>query len=304
MRTWTFLCIILAFAGCRNNSGTGITASGTIEGTDITIAAEVAGKIVERRVDEGARVHNGDTLLVIDDTEFQIQLRQAVANGEAAEAQYKLTVEGPRKEDIVQAEGAFKNAEGDFNRMESLLASHTVTQKQFDDAKARYISAQQAYQKLHTGSRQEEIIAARARRDQAIAQADQLRKKIRDCHILSPSDGTVTLKSVEPGEYVTVGANLLRVTYLDNVKLTIYVPETELGNVHVGQKAKVTIDTYKEKSFDGTVTYIASTAEFTPKNVQTIEERSKLVFAVKLQISNPDGILKSGMPADATIAKE
>jgi HlyD family secretion protein len=111
----------------------------------------------------------------------------------------------------------------------------------------------------------------------------------------------VTLKSIEQGEFVAVGANLLRITYLDKVKLTIYVSETELGNVRIGQKAKVAIDTYKDKSFEGTVTYISSAAEFTPKNVQTKEERAKLVFAVKLQIDNPEGILKPGMPADATL---
>ena len=301
MKQWIIVCAVGLLAGCGDNGNSRITASGTIEGTDVTIAAEVAGKVRERRVDEGSRVAKGDTLLVIDDTDFQIQLRQALANEDAVEAVYKLTVKGPRKEDVAQAEVTYKNAEEDFKRMESLLASHTVTQKQYDDARTKYLSSQQAYQKLQTGSRQEEILAARAQRDQATAQADQLRKKIHDCHILSPSGGVVTLKSVEPGEFVAVGANLLRITYLDKVKLTIYVAETDLGKVRMGQNATVAIDTYKDKSFSGTVTYISSTAEFTPKNVQTKEERAKLVFAVKLQIDNPEGILKPGMPADATL---
>src|SRR5262249_31837667 len=163
-----------------------------------------------------------------------------------------------------------------FRRMEGLIDSHAVTQKQYDDARAQYTATQQAYEKMIHGSRREEIDAARAHRDQAAAQADQLRKKVRDCTVVSPTTGVVTLKSVEPGEFVTVGANLLRITFLDNVKLTIYVNEPDLGNVHLGQKAKVAIDTYKDRSFDGAVTYISQVAEFTPKNVQTKEERSKL----------------------------
>ncbi|HTK82727.1 MAG TPA: efflux RND transporter periplasmic adaptor subunit [Bacteroidota bacterium] len=304
MRSLLLLAALFFVAGCSKDDKNNITASGTIEGTETTIAAEVAGKIKDLRADEGTRVKTGDTLLVIDDTDFQIQLRQALANEDAAVAQYKLTVEGPRKEDIAQAEAAFKNAEEDFKRMESLLASHTVTQKQYDDAKARYVSAEQGYRKLQTGSRQEEILGARARREQAQAQSDQLRKKIRDCNVVSPSDGVVSVKSVERGEFVTVGANLLRVTYLQAVKLTIYVGESDLGSIRLGQTASVTIDTYKDSSFAGTVNFISSTAEFTPKNVQTKEERSKLVFAVKLLIDNPHGILKPGMPADAALRRE
>lgn len=304
MKFWIFMFILLPFAGCSHSDDGAISASGTIEGTDVNIAAEVPGRVRERRVDEGSRVDRGDTLVIIDDTDYQIQLRQAAANEDAADAQYRLTLEGPRKEDIAQAEIAFKNAEEDFKRMEGLLASHSVSQKQYDDARARNNAAQQAYQKLVTGSRRDEIAAARARREQAAAQVEQLQKKIRDCSVLAPSGGVVTLKSIEPGELVTVGANLLRITYLDNVKLTIYVSEPDLGSVRLGQRAKVTIDTYGSKSFVGTVKYISQIAEFTPKNVQTREERAKLVFAVKLQIDNPEGILKPGMPADATLAKE
>ncbi|HEV8538768.1 MAG TPA: efflux RND transporter periplasmic adaptor subunit [Bacteroidota bacterium] len=281
-----------------------ISASGTIEGTDVNISTEVPGRVRERRVDEGSRVGRGDTLLIIDDTEYQIQLRQASANEDAAEAQYRLTVEGPRKEDVAQAEIAFKNAEDDFKRMEGLLASHSVSQKQYDDARARVIAAQQAYLKLQTGSRREEIATARARREQAAAQVELLRKKIRDCHVLAPSAGVVTLKSIEPGEFVSVGASLLRITYLDNVKLTIYVSEPDLGRIRLGQHARITIDSKKNNTFDGVVTYISQIAEFTPKNVQTKEERAKMVFGVKLLIENPEGILKPGMPADAFMANE
>ncbi|MFN0158724.1 MAG: HlyD family secretion protein [Bacteroidota bacterium] len=288
-------------AGCSGNDAGSIEASGTIEGTDVNVGTEVAGKIRELRVEEGADVKTGDTLVVIDDTDYQLQLRQAVANELAATAQYRLAVAGSRKEDVIQAESAYKNAGKDYVRLKDLLASQTVTQKQFDDAEARYVAAEQTYQKLVRGLRSDEIAAVAARRDQAQAHADQLRKKVRDCFILAPMHGVVTLRAIEVGELVTMGANVIRITYMEKIKLTIYVNETDLGNVRLGQTATVSIDADSEKKYTGRIVYISPTAEFTPKNVQTKEERTKLVFGVRIEVENPDGSLKPGLPADAVL---
>jgi HlyD family secretion protein len=285
--------------GCSGNSKDHIEASGTIEGTDVNIGSEVSGRVKEVRIEEGAKVNQGDTLVLIDDADYQLQLRVAIANQEAAEAQYRVAVEGSRKEDILQAEAAFKSADKDFKRMKELLASQTITQKQYDDAEARFISTQQTYEKLVRGLRAEEIVVARARRDQAAAQADLLKKKVRDCYVTAPSNGTITLKAVEPGELVVPGSNLLRITYLEKMKLTIYVSEEQISRIQLGQKATVTTDA--GGAFDGKVIYKSPVAEFTPKNVQTKEERTKLVFGVKILIDNPEGKLSPGIPADATI---
>jgi HlyD family secretion protein len=290
---------LATIAGCSGNSKDKIEASGTIEGTDVNIASEVAGRIRQVRVEEGARVLAGDTLVLIDDTDYQIQLRQALANEQAADAQYRIAVEGSRKEDVLQAEAAFKSADKDFKRMKELLASQTVTQKQYDDAEARFITAQQMFEKVTRGLRPEEITTARARREQAQAQADQLKKKVRDCSVLAPTVGTVTLRAVEPGELVGPGSNLVRITYLDKVKLTIYVNEDQIPRVKLEDKAVVTTDAGLK--FDGKVIYKSPVAEFTPKNVQTKEERTKLVFGVKILIDNPEGKLSPGIPADAII---
>jgi HlyD family secretion protein len=184
--------------------------------------------------------------------------------------------------------------------MKELLASQTITQKQYDDAEARYISAQQAYDKLVHGLRAEEIVAVRARRDQALAQTDLLKKKVRDCHVTAPSAGTITLRAVEPGELVGPGSQLLRITYLEKVKLTIYVTEKQISRIQLGQSATVTTDA--GGTFVGKVVYKSPVAEFTPKNVQTKEERTKLVFGVKILVDNPDGRLSPGLPADASIS--
>ena len=296
------LIAALILAGCSGNNEGSITSSGTIEGTDINIGTEAAGRVAAVRVDEGARVHAGDTLVVIDDADYVIQLRQAVANLQSFDAAYRIAVKGARKEDILQAEVAFRTAEADYNRMKDLLESQTITRKQYDDAYARYVAAQQNYEKMRNWSRPEEIDAAREKRDLAAAQADLLRKKVRDCRITAPSAGTVTLRSVEPGELVTVGTNVIRLTYLDKVKLMIYVNESDLGRIRLGDKAQVSVDSDPSRKFEGTVVYLSPTAEFTPKNVQTKEERTKLVFGVKIELPNPDGALKPGLPADAVVS--
>lgn len=294
--------VLFSSFSCSGGSGGRIESSGTIEGTDVNIGVEVGGKVSTVRVEEGSRVRAGDTLLVVDDAEYQIQLRQATANLASFESAYRLAVEGSRKEDIVQAEAAYRTAETDFSRMKALLAEHSVTQKSYDDAYARFVSAEQTYRKLKTGLRPEEIAGARVRRDQAAAQADLLKKRVRDCRVLSPSSGIITLRGVEPGELVTPGMTVLRLTYLDRIKLMIYVNETDLGNVRIGQTALISIDAFAAgKSVEGKVTYISPLAEFTPKNVQTKEERTKLVFGVRIEAENPDGALKPGLPADAVV---
>ena len=293
---------MLTVLGCSGGNGNVIEASGTIEGTDVDVGMEAAGRVSRVLVDEGSRVKPGDTLLTVDDTEYQIQLRQAMANFESFEAQYKLALEGSRKEDIIQAEAAYKTAQTDYERMKGLLASQTVTQKQYDDAYARSVAAEQTYEKLRRGLRPEEITNARVKRDYAAAQVDLLKKKVHDCVLLSPTGGIVTLRSIEPGELVTVGSNVLRITDLDRVNLMIYVNEEELAKVRLGQDARVSVDGYPGRAFDGKVIYVAPSAEFTPKNVQTKEERTKLVFGVKIEVQNPDGALKPGLPADATLA--
>jgi len=300
--TYLVLAALGAAAGCGGNNDGIIEASGTIEGTEINVAAEAAGRVLRVYVSEGARVNAGDTLVLLNDEEYRLQLKQADANLASLDAAYQLAMEGSRKEDLLQAEAAYNAAKADHQRMKDLLASATITQKQYDDVHARFVAAEQTYAKAKSGLRPAEITGARARRDGAAAQAEVLQKRIRDCSVLAPATGTVTLRAVEPGELVGMGSNVIRLTYLDKVKLTIYVGESELGRITLGQPADVFIDAFGEsRTFKGNVVYISPSAEFTPKNVQTKEERTKLVFAVKIEVDNPDGALKPGLPADAVL---
>jgi len=295
------ICALIFLVGCSNGNKNEISASGTIETTEVTVGAKVGGQIQHLYVDEGAQVKQGDTLLLIDRSDLEIQLAQAVASADAAIAQYTLAVRGAREEDITQAEATLKNAEDDLHRMENLNKESSVSAKQLDDARTRFIVAQQIYDKLKRGLRPEEIEAARAHRDQANAAVNAIRKKINDAVVISPSAGVITQKSVEEGEMVLPNGSLFRLSRLEKVHLVIYVTEEELARVKLSQDAKISIDGEPNKTFPGKVIYISSVAEFTPKNVQTKEDRTKLVFGVKIEIPNPDQILKPGMPADALI---
>jgi HlyD family secretion protein len=300
----------------RTKSGGGIRASGTIEAREVNVASRVSGQVRELKADEGSRVKKGDVLALIEHDTADIQLRQAEAGAALAGAQLDLVRKGARGEDIKQGEEALKQvdanlkvASDDARRMRELAAKGSVTLKQKDDAEARLIVAQaqqaqagEGLRKLRQMSRPEEIRAAEARLAQAQASVDLLRKTISDCTITSPVNGVVTRRPIEAGELISPGATVLTVSELDSVHVMIYVTEKELGRVGLGREAEVTIDSAPGRTFKGRVTYISPEAEFTPKNVQTREDRVKLVFGVKVEVPNPDGLLKPGMPADTVLA--
>lgn len=298
--SFLFLLLFIGISGCKNNDGTTITESGTLEATEVTVSAQVGGTVKQLHVDEGAVVSEGDTLAVLDATDLVLQLRQAEAGIAMAEAQLKLAVEGMRKEDVVQAEANFNNAQSDLRRMEELFAVQGVSQKQLEDARTRFTVAQQTYEKAKAGSRQEEIALARSSREQASAVAAAIRKKVGDCYILAPIAGTVTKRYIERGELAGPGMAIVKLSNLQEMTLTVYLPEADIPKIQLGGNAQIRIDAFPERDFNGTVMFISPTAEFTPKNIQTRDERTKLVFGVKLRVANPDGSLKAGIPADAT----
>jgi HlyD family secretion protein len=287
--------------GCSSHDGETIIASGTIEATDVTLSAQAGGQIERVIADEGDIVQSGDTLLIIDNTDWVYQLEQMRGGYEMAEAQFRLAVTGPRKEDIIQAEANYKNAEDDLKRMEDLYRAKSVTEKQLDDAQTRFIVNQQTWEKMKRGSRQEDIDAARAHRDQTKAQMASLQKKVNDCVITATASGTITKRFVEQGELASTGMALYRISILSPMDITIYVSESDLPKVKLNQKAFVHIDAFQNKDYEGKVIFISPSAEFTPKNIETKDERTKLVFSVKVEVPNPDGTLKAGIPADVML---
>jgi HlyD family secretion protein len=308
--------LLLSFYGCSGNGETNIIeASGIIEATYVTVSSKSNGEIIRLLKDEGDFVNEGDTIMVLDQETAFIQLRQAEAGLRMAEAQYNLLKSGARKEDILyaeemlsQAEIHHKSAENDRTRYSNLFKSNAVTYKQFEDASAKYDitlaqynAARENLNKLNNFARPEELSQLEANVEKASAAADLLRKNIRDSYVLTPVSGIITKKFYERGETVNQMSSLFRVADLNVVELVIYVSEQDLGKVKTGQSAEIKTDTYPEKGYTGRVVYISPEAEFTPKNIQTKDERTKLVFAVKIRIDNPEFELKPGMPADARV---
>ncbi len=309
------ISLIFIITACNGNNNGNIVASGNIEAKNIIVSSQVAGIVIQILKDEGAKLNKGDTVLIIDPETYELKLQETLAAKEYAEAQLSLLKKGARSEDINQAEENLKQAEisyelaeKDKERMENLYQSQTITKKQFDDAIANYeinlarlSVARENFQKIKNLSRPEEIKQAEASLNRAIANVNLFKKNLNDCYVTSPSSGFITKKFVEEGETAGRMSSLFQVADLSSVEIVIYIRETELGKVKLGQKAEISIDTYPDKIYEGEVIYISTEAEFTPKNIQTQEERTKLVFAVKIKIENTNFELKDGMPADAVI---
>jgi len=318
MRKYLYCMLILVslILFCSNeDEDTTIEGTGTIEAKQIDISSAVAGKIEQVLVEEGDEVKTGDILLKIDDTDYRIRRKLASAQLDAAEANLKLILSGAREEDVQQAQenvratnAAFQKAKANYERVKNLFENGSATKSTLDDAKAGYEiadakfkSAKKAFEKLVKGARIEEIKMAQANKNQAEANLELIEKQIEDCIIKAPSGGKLVNKLVEPGERIMPNGMVATIADTDSMCITIYVSDKNIGKVKTGQKAEIRIDTYEDRVFEGIVRFIAEEAEFTPKNIQTKEERVKLVFGVKIKIDNKEGILKSGLPADAKI---
>jgi HlyD family secretion protein len=308
------LALVLTAASCGNGRDPSlIVASGHVEATDVRISTKIGGKLESFPIREGDRVVAGQELARIDTTDIGLALDEARAERSQAQAEFRLRVAGSRKEDVAaaeaqvaQAEADLAGAQKDLDRQQGLLEAGSGTGKGRDDAltrrdvaTARLEAARETLRKLRAGSRTEEIDAARARLAAADARIAELEQQVKDAITASPLVGVVTEKIAERGELLPAGARLLVITDLEDAWLTVYVAEPDLARIRIGQEADVVTDDGQTRK--GKVTFIASQAEFTPKNVQTRDERVKLVYKVKVGLENADGLFKPGMPAEARL---
>jgi HlyD family secretion protein len=290
-----------------------ITASGHVEATEVRLSAKVPGHVEAMAVQEGDAVAAGQEIARIDVTDTRLALAAAAAERAQADAELRLRLAGSRREDVAEAEAQvqraradLRGAEEDLARMEKLLKSGSGTDKARDDARTRrdvaaanVEAAGERLRRLQAGSRPEEKDAARARVASADARIAQLRQQVEDAVVRSPVAGVVTEKLAERGELLARGAGLAVVTELARPWLTVYLPEPELGRIRLGQEAEVVTDDGQRRT--GRVTFVSPQAEFTPKNVQTADERAKLVYRLKISLDNADGVFKPGMPAEARL---
>lgn len=206
-----------------------------------------------------------------------------------------------------QVAGARANLQNLIDMRQNPVALNSVVNQanaQYEEAVAAVGVAQASLDALLAKPTPEEVAVAQAHVSQAEAALGMLQIQMEKMTLYSPLSGLVSNRSIHVGETASPGATLMTVANLDEVKLTVYIPENRYGRIQLGQSVTVEVDSFPRKAFQGEVTYIASQAEFTPRNVQTKEERVNTVFAVKILIPNPDHDLKPGMPADATIVVE
>jgi HlyD family secretion protein len=366
----------------ENAAAGDLTASGTVETTEISIAPEVPGKILEVNVQEGDVVKTGDVLFHLDDTTLKIQRTIAAANLETAKialqqitspaalaAAQKLVAQDQQDLDNAQSnlnnqiyysknQDAIQNAQASLTLADNNLSSarkaydNTPGDPNEDARKAyayqRLYAAQQSYdsalytynwwtgkpnqEQIDLKTAQVALTKAKLAEDQTLvavlsgdpipedatgtgivqlrqarlnvqiakANLDLLDAQIGKMTVASSVDGVVMTRNAEPGNVVNAGAALLTLGRLDKLTITVYVPEDRLGEVMLGQTAKVTVDSFPDVIFAATVSYISDQAEFTPRNVQTVSGRKNTVFAVKLNLNDTSGKLKPGMPADVT----
>ena len=329
MRRMLIVAVVMT-AACSEEAPTDrLRVSGHVEATETRVAPEAGGRILTLTVKEGDRVQPGQVLMTLDTRDVQLSIQRAQAERAAADAQLRLVLAGAREEDIRQAQAQVETAraelaaarteleaaEQDLARFESLLATNSGSRKQRDDAatrrdvardrvsqgQSRVRTADEALAKLKAGSRPEEIDAARARVAAASAQIATFEKGLNDATVQSPVGGIVTEKLAEVGEVIPPRAPALVVVDLDRAWADVFVPEPSVPQIKIGQPATVFTDA-GGPGIGGTVGYISAKAEFTPRNVQTAEERSKLVYRVRINVDNKDGVLKQGMPVEAEIA--
>lgn len=251
--------------------------SGTVEATEVKLSAEIPGKVLEVTVDEGDTVEKGQLVVRIETAALKTQLEQANAAKMAASGQYSAV------------NATIKNVKTNLGRSANLLSSGSISEQNYDT-----VSTQK---NVLMGQRQ----AALGQIKQAQATAEYVQIQIDKGELYSPISGVVLVRSIEPGEMAMPGSGLLTLAQLSDCEVKIYIPETKLGQVKLGQKVKIHSDSYPDKTYTGTVVHLSDQAEFTPKNVQTREERVRLVYAVKVSIPNPDFELKIGMPVDASL---
>jgi membrane fusion protein YbhG len=330
MRPRTFLLILSLVSGaCGNDAPENLVrVSGHVEVTEVRFAPDAGGRILDLALEEGSRVAAGDVVLRLDTRDAELALQRAKAEQRAAEAQLRLLEAGSRVEDIRQAEAQaaaagselsaaeveLASAERDLERYEALLRQNAGSAKQRDDAatrrdvardqvkgaQERLRAAEETLRRLRAGARREEIDAARARVAAAAAQVATIEKTLVDATLAAPVAGVVTEKLAEKGEIIAPRTPVAVVADLDHAWADVFVSEPTVPRLRLGQAATVFTDA-GGPGIPGRVTWISPKAEFTPRNVQTAEERSKLVYRVRITVDNSDGVLKQGMPVEAEL---
>lgn len=308
--------IVVAVIRLRRATDGNLKLTGTIETTTVAVSFKVPGRLKDRLVDEGAQVQAGQIVARLEDDELKDERMARLADQQAAQAALADLKAGSRSEEIAATAASLARlraeadrADRDAVRAEALFKKEVIPRKELDAARAAKSAAVAAVHEgeerlklAQIGPRVDAVKQAEARLEGAAAARSLADVRLSQAVLAAPLSGTVLAKHAEPGELLAAGAPVITIGRLDEVWVRAYIPETQLGKVKLGQQVQVTSDTWKGRSYHGVVSFIASEAEFTPRNVQTEAERVKLVYRIKITIANPQQELKPGMPVDAVIA--
>lgn len=293
-----------------------IELSGTVEAREIDLAFQVGGRIATLRVDEGDSVQIEQEVATLDAHDFELTLSNAIAQTEAAQAALAALRAGTRIQELRVAEAQLAKAQADldyirveFKRIADLVTKKLAAQDQLDQARQRQNVAlagvEQALQNLallREGPRREDIDQAAATLRARQATVETTRRQLEYTRLQSPVAGMVSVRLAEAGEIVSPGKTVLRIAELSRPWVRAYLNEKDLTRVRLGQAAQIRIDGLPGKVFEGRLAFISPTAEFTPKTVETHALRVDMVYRVKVQVDNPDGVLKLGQPADVVLS--
>lgn len=284
----------LGLTGCGGN-GMKDDAQGTFEATEVVVSSEATGRILAFTADEGSVVAEGETVGNIDDMQLTLRRKQLLANmGSVESRRPDIAVQ------IAATEQQIATAETERRRVERLLESDAASRKQLDDANAliNTLKKQLAAQRSTLEASSRGVSGESAALEWQIAQLDD---QIAKCRIVSPLAGTVLEKYTERGELAVPGKALFKVADLDRMYLRAYVVASDLSGLTVGDHVRVFAESGEKASreYDGTIVWISGKAEFTPKTIQTRDERANLVYAVKIAVKN-DGFLRIGMYGGAS----
>lgn len=309
--------LILAIAGyyLLSPTGTSITATGMIEITQAELTPKVGGYLLTRDFKEGTDVKKGQLIAKIDPKDYQLTYMQAIAAYQSALSKLTDLESGSRSEEIAGAQAVYAAASQaldkatiDYKRFYELEKQGAVSTQQLDNYRVTMTNAQgaqrqalAAYNLAVEGSRKDTIEAQRHLVDQMDYTMQLAKVNLEYTDLKAPVDGRVLSKNYEIGEYVQPGAPIATIGDMSDCWVKIYVPSTLLGRVTLDQKAEVKIDSMPDSVFEGTISEIATQAEYTPRQTITKDERANLVFAVKVALVNDQGIFKPGMPAEVRI---
>jgi len=288
----------------------GLQLYGNVDIREVNLGFRVSGLVSQVLRDEGDAVKKGEVLARLDDEPYRREVEQSRGQVASLKARVEMLEAGNRPQEIAQAEAlvnerevTFTNAETLFARQQELLKSKAVATQERDDAETRYHeakarlnSAREQLNLLKAGFRSEEIAQAKAELIRAEATLASAELRVADTVLKAPADGVVLTRAQEPGAMVQPGATILTVCLERPVWVRAYINEPELGNIHPGSNVEVFTDTNPSKPYHGQVGYISPRAEFTPKNVETTELRTSLVYRLRIVVADPDPSLRQGMP--------